>query len=111
MAIEVLKVLKKLEILKSIITLSILRDWWYKTPHQKWCFFYGCAKFTFKPIGIPLCNESGAKPWYGLISYAVVGTYFALALYTTYHYIMIGEIAKCVSCFCLLSIITCVSKK
>lgn len=104
---EELKTLSALELLKSFR--SILTDWKNKTPNQKFCYFYSSAKIMLKPIGLPLFEDDQTIHWYSYSSYAVVGVYAILSMYTAYYHGMHGEPEKWLPSTCLLIIIFCVS--
>lgn len=96
------------EMIRSITT--IRHEWPYKSPFQKWCYFYGIGRAAFSLNRFPLFQDSQVLHWITYYPIFYIGTYFILVLYTAYYYIVErGELTKCLPCTCMLSILLAVS--
>lgn len=102
-----IETLSIVELFKSVRT--ILQDWKFKTPYQKWCYFYSIGKFAFKLGSVPLYEIDQTLNWYSYTALGYIGLYTMLVLYTAVFYINSGEFMKFLPSTCFATILLAVS--
>lgn len=95
------------ELIKSIP--SIRREWKYKTPLEKWRYFFAVGKAALGLAAIPLYEINQTLCFYSYFLFYYGGAYILLTLYTLYYYVVRSEFPKCLPCTCMLGLILSVS--
>lgn len=88
------------ELFQSMST--IRDDWNFKTSLQKYCYLYGVGRAACIIVQLPIYEDDQTLPMMAYQGCVYVATYFLLAIYTVYYFVMNGEFAKCLPCTCLL---------
>lgn len=66
-------------------------EWSLKTPLQKWCYFYGIGRASYRFIHMSLMNDVNNTHWFGYFTMVYVCGFPLLSLYTICYYICKGE--------------------
>lgn len=104
------KTLTARELFKSIPNAA--RDWKYKNPMQKWCYFYSIGKIPMNFVRVPLFTENQDDVhWFGYFTFVYFSATIMLSLYTIIYYLWRGDLQSPLSSTCLASQVLGVRKK
>lgn len=93
----------KKQLCKMTRFLRLKAEWKKKTPKEKWQFIFNIGSFCAETIQINLFTTQKVG-FFGNYLVFMVLLNFALAIFTVYFYISIGEFQKCFSSFCVTGI-------
>lgn len=84
-------------------------EWKSKTPLQKWCYFYGIGRASFRFIRMSLMNDVNNTHWFGYFAMVYVCGFPLLSLYTICYYTYKGQFEMGLSstCAAFISIAVC----
>lgn len=77
------------------------KEWRSKSPLRKWSYLYGIGKSLCNVIKMPPYREDQTLCWFSYFPVFYVSTHLILVVYTTVHYILLGEFNKFLPCTCL----------
>lgn len=81
---------------------TIRRDWYLKTPLEKWCFLYGIGKFSCDSVDLAVFRDDQTLSLYSYFVLMYTIAYVLLAIHTFIYFTMAGEFSRCLPCTCLL---------
>ena len=90
---------------------NVQAEWKYKTPMQKWCYFYGIGKGAYGVVRMPNMNDINHVHWiaYYSCSYSILTVF--LMFYSLFYYARDGNLLMGLPSTCIGSILIGVCKK
>lgn len=88
---------------------SIKREWYLRTPRQKWMLIYWIGAKASESIGVTVYGDMN-NHWYSYFPGFVGFLYQSMVLYTLVHNFVEGDYAKGLQCTCWLGVTISVCK-
>lgn len=80
-------------------------EWKFKTPMQKWCFFFGIGKAPLDLVYFPTFRNVNDVHWFGYFVFVYQVITILLSLYTVLYFAFRGELQMGLPSTCMASIV------
>lgn len=82
----------------------ITREWYLRTPRQKWMLIYGIGAKASEAIGVTVYGDMN-NYWYSYFPGLVGMVYSSMLLYTVVHNFAKGDYTKGLQCTCWIGVL------
>lgn len=79
---------------------KLMKKWQFKTPKQKWQFFYDIGDFLCELVGIRVFGNM-KNDWYTASCGLMATFYFMLCIYTINYYFKQSAFLRGIECLCV----------